>query len=535
MSTNKQINNTNKQTDNTQTFITEESTPQKSLTDIKKENIQQWIKPTDEQYQQLSFAIDSSVASSDTTINRVTSSRYNRVEDVQALIKNKYKMWERLQQISQQLVDTNGVYNRLVSYFAYMPTFYHYLYPALPLSQLRDEKKLWDSYEKCANYVEKMNIKTHFPYIAYKVILNGEAYLYKLEDATGIVYKEIPNSVCRVSHSENDVHRYQVNLAKITDSTVVTYPIEIQNAYATYKKSGGKQPTYPKDPTTKQVDIDVDGWYQVGVEGVAFPTVLDSAHSYPLFVSLLSQLLDVENVKEKQNLSDDLDTTKIIHGKIPVNNEGIPVMDITLAKKFNDSIVRTLPDGIVSIINPFDTEAINLSNSGATQQRDLLANAIEMIYKNAGVSDMLFSNQKASNEALKKSIAVDAMMVFSKIMPMFADYINSELLQHAKKNKLWKIRFLEMTYFDKDDMAKNISSYMAYGTSRLKYLSAQGYEPLEAVTLFLAEQTMKIDDIVVPKANSNTSDLSKVSTDEGGRPTTDNPSEATESGREQQS
>ncbi|NFF71702.1 hypothetical protein FCV11_11580, partial [Clostridium botulinum] len=190
---------------------------------------------------------------------------------------------------------------------------------------------------------------------------------------------------------------------------------------------------------------------QISNKGVAFPTLLNSSHSYPPFCFLFPDVIEIDNVKGLKKDVDRLDNSKIIHNEIAINKDtGKPIMDLDLAEAYNKAIQKNLPEGIKSITNPFKTETINLNNAGNAQKNNIINDSTDEVYKNSGVSDLLFANKKSSSEALKLSVLADTQILFSTILPLFVNYINYEL-KEVNPQFVWKVKMLNTSYFNTDD------------------------------------------------------------------------------------
>lgn len=467
----------------------------KSKTNNKTNNIPTITPEEQERQEYIRFALDSvSAKIYDSAKTKVTTMT---VENVRQLLTDPVKNYQALQGISQALEMKQGIYHRFIQYWSSLLTYDHFLYP-LEVDNSAD--KMIKNYEKSALQLDKLNIKYHFPYFQYKRMVNGEIFVYKLEDSKGVVYKEIPNFLCKVTQMEDGVFRYSIDLSKFTDTTILDYPAEFQSLYNSYKINKNKNKGGNSKSKDKQnLTAEDSNWALVSEKGICFPTRYDSQHSYPPLCYLFPDLMEIEGIKELQLEFDTNNNIKIAHSKIPINKDtGLPVMDKTIVDSYNKSLKKHLPEGYVSIVNPFDTDIISLKGT-QSEQRNLITEAIDRIYQNSGISDLLFANKKASSEALKKSIETDLQLLYSHTLPLFANYVNYEI----KKNK-FKAVFPELSYFDREEKLKNYISTMPIGASRLKYLAMQGLNPLQALNILKFEQAIGIDDILVSKSTSYT-------------------------------
>lgn len=461
---------------------------------------------SNEKYQSyLEFARQSVVDKSFTNNN--TSGKKTNKTKLKKALTDPITNYNVLQDASRYLCATNGIYSRLVSYFSSLLTYDHFIYP-LELNT-KSKNKLMKEYDKSALLLHKMNLKYNLAWFTKEIMTVGEVFLYKLEDSTGIVYKLIPSNMCRISDIENGVYRYEIDMTKLDDKKILTYPLEFKRLYNNYKNGENKE-----------------RWKQISNKGVAFPTVLNQLHSFPPMSYLLPDIMEIDEIKSLKKDSNKLDNTKIIHNKVPIDKEtGLPVMDLELAKNYNKAMQDKLPDGMVAITNPFDSTPINLSGSQA-KINNIVEEATDYIFSSSGVSDMLFANKKSSSEALKKSIMTDIQMLYATILPLYINYINYELNNIVFETK-FNILLLETTYFTRNDDVKISIEEMNVGGSRLKFLALCGLTPLQAVNLRKFEENIALDDYLMPKLNGHVIS-GKDDTSKSGRPSAETQDEITD-------
>ncbi|QPW59095.1 hypothetical protein IRP63_14830 (plasmid) [Clostridium botulinum] len=63
---------------------------------------------------------------------------------------------------------------------------------------------------------------------------------------------------------------------------------------------------------------------------------------------------------------------------------------------------------------------------------------------------------------------------------------------------------LNTSYFNADDKFKIAKDSLAYGGSRMEFFALKGFSPLETVNILKAEQTIGLDDLLIPAKTSHT-------------------------------
>ncbi|MGL5348278.1 MAG: hypothetical protein ACRDA3_13085 [Peptostreptococcaceae bacterium] len=455
----------------------------------KVEVIEEVEEKTSIEYSKLDFAKNSVSVK----MGSSTGSKKIKVADVLKYMEDPVKNATDLQGISSYLKTTNGIYSRLINHFGNIPTFDYMLYPSiLKTKKGVNSEKLKTQYIDTATFLDRFNVDFNLRWMCKELFEIGELYIYKIEDSQGVVLKKMPNECCRITSMENNISLYSIDLQKLSGKNYEgTLPDEIQSLVEKFA-----QGSMNKDEL-------VDGrWLELEKNAVAFNIISPTLYKgYPPFSYLFDALIHVDEIKQLHYTSAKLENLKIIHQKIPINEEGEFLIDIGLIKEYHKQTKQHLPDGIAVTTNPLQMESIvlNKSNSqGINYRHDL----IESIFDDAGVNDELFNGKKSSNEAIALGAKADDMLLLS-VLCMFENYLNYEVSMN-KKSSPWRVKMLSSTQFNKDNMLKNSRENLAFGGSRLEFLSLNHYTPLQAMNVLEAESMLGIDQLLVPQMTSHT-------------------------------
>lgn len=419
-------------------------------------------------------------------------------------LENPYTNAIKLQEVSIFLKHNNGIYNRLLKYHSNMLTFDHMLYPYEIDAKKKSGNgdKLLKSYNETAQFLEKINPKYNFRWWYQKLLECGELYIFKIEDNNGIIFKEMPADMCRISSYENGVSKYEVDLNKIQNEKVyMTMPLEIQKLADKFKTGG-----------IKKEDLKDNSWYELEKNAYAFNILSPYiSKGFPPFSYLFDGLMYIDEMKELQFANAENENLKIIHQKVPMDSEGELLIDYDLIQEYHDATKRNLPKGIAITTNPLDVNSITLMRSGG-QFVNHRSEALSNLYDDAGVNSDLFNGNSKNNEAIASGVKIDEMMGFD-VLGMFENFLNYEITQN-KKTSLWRVKMLQVTYFNRETEIKMAKENLAFGGSRFHALSTVGYTPLQALNILKGEQALGIDEIMIPAQSSHTTS----NTDKGGRP-----------------
>ncbi len=416
--------------------------------------------------------------------------RFIQRKQLRNMLVNPYLNWEGLQGISSLMLANNGNYQRLIKYFGSMARFDHILYPITTEGKVvQKNNNFQKSYLEASQLLQKMNLKHNCRWWANRLIAQGELFLYKIEDNSGIVYQEIPSFICRANRVENGVIRYQVDLSRIDLYLLATLPLEIQNMYQ--KKCDG---TYEFN------------WFDVSNNGVAFNIWGNSLpHGIPFFTSLFDKLLLVEDFEDLNEDLTKVDNLKIIHQTIPTDKDGNVLMDEDVAVVYHNATKKNLPSGVTITTNPLGMEVLNLQTNGNENNRGVsYLNTIQnSVYTSAGVDTGIFNGTTTSNILLQASLIADEQIAIDMIA-MFQDYINQDLSKRKFGGTVWQIKIFDTTCYNREMRIADARANLSLGGSKMEFLSVSGYTPLESYQVLKTEQLLGFNDMFLPVQTSYT-------------------------------
>lgn len=454
---------------------------------LAEENQRQWMDFAQESF--IGTRFDPNMAQRGVTYGRLDK------HEIARLLRSPYVNFKQLQNYSRLFMATEGIYYRTIKTLANMLTYDHMLVPYAENSALiKYKKKLKECYDTASIYLEKMNLKANLPIFAEDLLIDGECYYYKVEDATGIIYQKIDNEYCLPYKNENGVWRFVIDCLKLnTLLDITTYPIEIQKAIALFNDKGATNPMFI-----------MERYYPVK-NGICFSVVKEGKHGTPPFAFLFKDLIALEQKKELKEKIDRVNSTKMIHNKIETKDKDTMV-DPKVARTYNEAIKKNLiqknlDEGIFTITNPFEASILNLDTTSARTD-SLVKNSISQVYSEFGVSELLF-NGDGGAEGLKKSVINDSAYVINLLLRNFNCYADEELRLLNTKIRM-KCIILDNTYYNQEDRKSSSLSDMAYGGSRLLYLANSNLTPMQGMNLLQSEAILDIDKLFVPAESSHT-------------------------------
>lgn len=425
--------------------------------------------------------------------------------------------------LMENLYKTNGSVQKIIDYYTSILTYNYNIYPDLNEKDGLDIGAIdLEEYLSVASAVDKYQVELYAPYFVRSALINGVAFFYEISSASGVAYLEFPISLCRVVMIEDGVYRWGIDVSGIRAEDVEEikdFPTEIKNAIE----------TGPQEESNKWSG----DYYIVGNKGFAITfdmsVIKNGGLAISPFASTILDSLEVDKAKSNVDIKDDMDAVRIVHGKIQTDNQGTPMIAPEEASDWMRILRGALPRGVATAVTPFDIENISLTGAGNQSAYNTVKDSQEQLFKSAGVPSAMFGSETTSSVIVNISIQKDANWAFEHIVPALNSYYNS-VVGKVKTNSgiKWKLKVFQHSNFNKDEDLKHLKDAISFGGSRTDYMAALGMSPLEIYSkLALEQRVLDIDSIMLPKPTSHTLSGSNPTSEEVGRPKTDNPTDDT--------
>ena len=238
----------------------------------------------------------------------------------------------------------------------------------------------------------------------------------------------------------------------------------------------------------------------------------------PPLAGAFSDIYLVEDYKDLMKSKEIINLYKLINLKYPIDKEGRLLMDEKIATTYYNQMASQLDATIALALNPFEMQEVsfdtNKSDSDGTlkAQRDMFANL--------GISNLLFSNEKASSTALIESVKED----FSYVKPCLMSlqrWLNKKL-KLAPGTIKFQVLFPDITVYNRKEMIGiyKESSSLGLPTKQL-YAASLGLSPSDVVGLaFMENSVLGLQDIFIPLQSTYTQ---SASSGKAGRPLSEDP------------
>lgn len=454
------------------------------------------------------FAAINKLITRDLNSNRNTPifSLYSK-DDITKYLANPYTYEQYLRRAVTYIYGASSHFRRLIQYFVGLTDLAYVVSPYRVDPSSANIKTVNRNYRKVLNALSSMSIKTQFPKIL-TVCLREDTY-YGTMWVTGdsITIQQLPSDYCSISSIEGNVPNVTFNFSYFDAHSDLLdfYPDEFRRKYNVYKKNR----------TSRWIELDAPTSFAVKCNN----DILD--YSIPPFAGILREIYDIEDYKQLKLAKTALENYAMVVMTLGMDEDGNWSLDYDRAKEFWRNLESVLPEEIGSVLSPMPINKISFEKSN-TGDTNTVADAEHNLFSAAGVSSLLFNNDKASANALLLSIKADQSITYG-IVKSIEDVIN-RFIQYQGYGKNFKVTFLDVSPFNRKEMGDQYLKACQYGVPMISYYCAsQGLGQAEMDCMnFLENTVLNLTERFKPLHSSSTqSDSGKGATDQGGAPTKD--------------
>ena len=165
-------------------------------------------------------------------------------------------------------------------------------------------------------------------------------------------------------------------------------------------------------------------------------------------VGVLTSLFDLEDYKKLKKTKNQIENYKLLELIVPYE-KGQPLIPFSTMSKYYDMIQDVVPEDIGIAMTPGKLEEHSFERAGQTDT-DLVEQATNNFFNEAGVSQLLFSSDKAGTSVLSASTEIDATYIYSLYRQV--ERVVNEILKSELKDKLiFRFKLLDVNVFNKKD------------------------------------------------------------------------------------
>ena len=448
-----------------------------------------------------------------------TFSLYSK-DDITTYLSNPYRYEKQLRSAVAYIYGASPHFRRLIQYFVGLSDFSYIVEPYKIDPRKANIKTVNNNYRKTLNMLSSINIKTQGPKVLTICLREDVFYCTMWVTNDSITLQQLPSEYCAISSIEGNVLNVTFDFSYFdSHSTMLEfYPAEFTTKYNMYQSNRTSKWIELDSPTSFAIKCNMD--------------ILD--YAIPPFAGILREIYDLEDYRQLKMSKTALENYAMIAMDLPLNDNGEWGIDLVKAKEIWRNLDAVLPEEVGSILTPMKINKVSFERNH-TSDTDTIAEAEQNLFTAAGVSSLLFNNEKASANALTLSIKADQAITYG-IVKSFGDAIN-RFLQSQSYGKNFKINILDCSTYNRKELGDAYLKAASYGLPTISlYAASQGLGQAELDSMvFLEGQVLELPKLLQPLQNSaqmsSGSADSEGATDEGGAPTKDT-GELTDSGEQ---
>lgn len=430
-------------------------------------------------------------------------------EDIQRYLADPYTYQKQLRAAVVYIYGASSHFRRLIQYFVGLSDLAYIIEPYKIDPRKANTKTIGNNYRKVLNTLSSMSIKTQIPKILTVCLREDVFYGTLWQSSDSIVIQQLPSDYCSITTVEGNVPNVTFDFSYFDSRNELLefYPEEFRAKYEQHRPPGRG--------SSKWIELDSPNSFAIKCN----TDILE--YALPPFVGLLRELYDIEDYKQLKEARAALENYAMIAMTLPMDSEGRWLIDYDKAKSFWKNLDDVLPEELGSILSPMKLEKISFEKSN-TGDVDTVSEAEQHMFSAAGVSSLLFNNEKASSNALLLSIKADQAITYG-IVKGVQDAIN-RFIQSKSYGKNFKVNFLDVSPYNRKEVGDAYLKAASYGLPTISaYAASQGIGQAELDSMsFLEGSVLGLQDMFIPIKNSaqmGASDLeSNGATDQGGAP-----------------
>lgn len=442
-------------------------------------------------------------------------------DDIISFLQNPNTYEQQLRAAVTYIYGASSHFRRLVQYFAGLTDLAYVVSPYKIDPKKANVKTVNNNYRKTLSLMSSMSVKTQFPKILTVCLREDIFYGTIWQSTDNITIQQLPSDYCKISTIEGNVFNVTFDFSYFNSNSgyLPFYPKEFETKYNLYQSNRSTMRWQELDsPTSFAIKVNKD--------------IAD--YAIPPFAGILRELYDLEDYKSLKLSQTELENYAMLVMKLGISENGDWQMPLDKAKDFWRNLDSVLPEEVGSVLSPMDIEKISFEKSN-TADVDTVSDAEQHMFSAAGVSSLLFNNEKASANALSLSIKADQAITYD-IVKSIEDMVN-RFVQSQGFGKNFKVTFLDCSPFNRKEMGEQYIKACQFGIPMVSYYCASqglGQEELDSMN-FLENDVLEIKKTFVPLSSSATQSTNSSSeSSDGGAPEKDieDLSDSRETGRE---
>lgn len=423
-------------------------------------------------------------------------------DQITSFLQNPYSNQKNLRNAAIYIYGASSHFRRLIQYFTGLTDLSYVLSPHKIDTSTVKPATIGKQYRKTLNMLSAMDIKNQFPKIITVCLREDTFYGTMWVTNDNITIQQLPSDYCDIAVVEGNVLNVSFDFSYFDSNSeyLALYPPEFEKKYKLYQNDRTKMKWQELDsPNSFAVKCNTD--------------ILN--YSIPPFAGMFREVYDLEDYKQLKMTKTELENYAMLVMKLGINSDGEWEMDLDKAKEFYRNLDNVLPEEVGAVLSPMEISKISFDRS-TTGDSDTIAEAEQNLFTAAGVSTLLFNNDKASSNALLLSIKADQAITYGIVKSL--EGVVNRFIQSYSHGKNFKVTFLDCSPYNRKEIGEQYLKAAQYGLPTISYYCAsQGVSQAEMDCMnFLEDSVLDLKSRFKPLMSSAT-----MSSDDVGAPQKD--------------
>ena len=284
--------------------------------------------------------------------------------------------------LSRYMYLKSGYYKRLIDYFANSAILNWTIDTEIKQDKMftTNPKTFRKNYINYTTQVNKFKLDNRVTDIFKRLFIDDACFGFVTENDIDASIFLLEPDFCKIEKLTNgSIYQFSVNRSLIDVNVFKTLPEELQILIEQSK------------------EVSLDNRVMIPYENsFCIKYNDDFTYLYPCFFSLISELLNIDDIKDLVKAKSEADAYKLIYFKIPTNDEDQISMGDELISKFVEMACAILPERFGVIPSPMDLQLIE-SKSTISDDKNKVEQAVDNYYGEAGVSKALISSASSTS------------------------------------------------------------------------------------------------------------------------------------------
>jgi len=445
-------------------------------------------------------------------LNKATESPYFYLynkDKIAKFLKNPYRYEKQLRNAVIYLYGASAHFRRLIQYFVALSDLSYVVSPYKLDVQTANPAKTRSKYRRTLNLLASMDIRSQFKKILTVCLREDVFYGTIRETADSCIIQQLPSDYCAISVIEDNVPNVSFDFSYFVtrESNLALYPPEFSEKYNLYKKDQTK---------SRWQELNAPNSFAIKCND----DILD--YAMPPFAGILREIFDLEDYKQLRMTKEEIENYALLVMNLPLNDDGEWGIDYNKAVGFFNNMDAVLPEEIGAVLSPMEIDKISFERTHPGTI-DTIGKAEQNLFTAAGVSSLLFNNEKASSNSLLLSIKADQALTYSIVKNI--ECMLNRFIHRRSYGKNFRVTFLDCSIFTRKEVGDAYLKAATYGLPTLSYYAAsQGLmqDDLDGMN-FLEDGVLRLKERLIPLKSSSTMSSSgdESGTGEPGRPKSD--------------